>query len=45
MTTRRSTKEALLGELHVGSHGTFVDAGFAAVGRPSVRRAVMRIDS
>ena len=36
---------ALLGELHVGSHSTFVDAGFAEVGRPSVRRAVMRIDS
>jgi GNAT superfamily N-acetyltransferase len=39
-----TTKEALLGELHVGTHGMFARAGFAEVGRPSSRRAVMRID-
>lgn len=39
-----TTKEALLGELHVGTHGMFAVAGFAVVGRPGVRRAVMRID-
>ena len=37
-------KEVLLGELHVGTHGMLAAAGFAEVGRPSVRRAVMRID-
>jgi GNAT superfamily N-acetyltransferase len=39
-----TTKDALLSELHVGTHGMFVEAGFAEVGRPSIRRAVMRID-
>lgn len=39
-----TTKDALLGELHVGTHAMFVEAGFAEVGRPSIRRAVMRID-
>jgi GNAT superfamily N-acetyltransferase len=39
-----TTKEALLGELHVGTHAMFVEAGFAELGRPSIRRAVMRID-
>lgn len=39
-----TTKEALLGELHVGTHAMFVAAGFAEVNRPSIRRAVMRVD-
>jgi GNAT superfamily N-acetyltransferase len=39
-----TTKNALLGELHVGTHGMFAAAGFAEVSRPSVRRVVMRID-
>jgi hypothetical protein len=32
------------GELHVGSHMVFADAGFTEVSRPSLRRVVMRID-
>ena len=32
------------GELHVGSRSIFVAAGFKEVGRPTPRRAVMRID-
>lgn len=32
------------GEPHVGSHGTFADAGFTEVSRPSKRRVVMRVD-
>jgi GNAT superfamily N-acetyltransferase len=39
-----TTTQALLGELHVGVHGVFVAAGFTEVGRPTPRRAVMRID-
>jgi ribosomal protein S18 acetylase RimI-like enzyme len=39
-----TTKDALLAELHVGTHRMFADAGFTEVSRPSVRRAVMRID-
>jgi len=38
-----TTTQALLVD-HVGTHGMFVDAGFSEVGRPSIRRAVMRID-
>jgi GNAT superfamily N-acetyltransferase len=41
MTT---TTTALLEELHVGTAGMFAAAGFAEVHRPSLRRAVMRID-
>jgi GNAT superfamily N-acetyltransferase len=37
-------KDVLLGELHVGTLGTFAAAGFAEVSRPTLRRAVMRID-
>jgi hypothetical protein len=37
-------KEITWGELHVGSHWAFVDAGFTEVNRPSLRRVVMRID-
>jgi GNAT superfamily N-acetyltransferase len=31
-------------ELHVGTEGTFADAGFAVISRPTLRRVVMRID-
>jgi hypothetical protein len=34
----------LPGELHVGTRSVFAEAGFTEVGRPSVRRVVMRID-
>jgi GNAT superfamily N-acetyltransferase len=37
-------KEITWGELHVGSHWVFADAGFTQVSRPSLRRLVMRID-
>jgi GNAT superfamily N-acetyltransferase len=37
-------QEITWGELHVGSRQVFTDAGFTEVHRPSVRRAVMRID-
>ena len=39
-----TTKRALLEELHVGTDGMFAGAGFAEVGRPTLRRSVMRID-
>ena len=32
------------GELYVGSHRVFADAGFREVSRPTPRRAVMRVD-
>jgi GNAT superfamily N-acetyltransferase len=35
---------ALVGELHVGLQSAFAAAGFDEVGRPSLRRVVMRID-
>ena len=38
-----TTKDALLGELHVGTRGMFTAAGFMQVSQPSVRRVVMRI--
>jgi GNAT superfamily N-acetyltransferase len=37
-------KEITWGEVHVGSRSIFADAGFTEVSRPSLRRAVMRID-
>ncbi len=37
-------REIAWGELHVGSHTIFAAAGFREVGRPTPRRAVMRID-
>jgi GNAT superfamily N-acetyltransferase len=37
-------KDITWGELHVGSHWVFADAGFTEVSHPSVRRLVMRID-
>ena len=39
-----ATTNAILGEMHVGTERTFADAGLLAVGRPTIRRAVMRID-
>jgi GNAT superfamily N-acetyltransferase len=38
------TKDVIAEELHVGTVGVFAAAGFTEVGRPSKRRAVMRID-
>ncbi len=38
------SKDVLFGELHVGSRSIFAAAGFAEVTRPTLRRAVMRID-
>jgi hypothetical protein len=40
MTTRNAIDE----ELHVGTVRTFAEAGLTEVGRPTKRRAVMRID-
>jgi GNAT superfamily N-acetyltransferase len=37
-------KDVPFGELHVGSRSIFAAAGFAEVTRPTLRRAVMRID-
>ena len=37
-------REITWGELHVGARQVFAEAGFSEVSRPSVRRAVMRID-
>jgi GNAT superfamily N-acetyltransferase len=37
-------QEITWGELHVGSRSVFAAAGFAEVGRPTVRRVVMRVD-
>lgn len=39
-----TTKEVILGELHVGTVGMFARAGFTEVSRPTLRRVVMRID-
>jgi GNAT superfamily N-acetyltransferase len=39
-----TTKNALLEELHPGTEATFAAAGFTEVSRPTVRRAVMRIE-
>ena len=39
-----TTKEVILGELHVGTEATFAAAGFTEVSRPTIRRVVMRID-
>ncbi|MEU8274922.1 GNAT family N-acetyltransferase [Microbispora bryophytorum] len=36
--------EITWGELHVGSRDVFLDAGFTEVSRPTLRRAVVRID-
>jgi GNAT superfamily N-acetyltransferase len=39
-----TTTTAILEELHVGTVGVFAGAGLAEVGRPTLRRAVMRVD-
>lgn len=39
-----TTTKAISEELHVGTWSTFADAGFIELGRPTERRAVMRID-
>jgi GNAT superfamily N-acetyltransferase len=39
-----TTKKAILEELHVGTESVFAEAGFTEVGRPTLRRAVVRID-
>ncbi|HET6563204.1 MAG TPA: GNAT family N-acetyltransferase [Marmoricola sp.] len=39
-----TTTNAIAEELHVGTVGVFADAGFTEVSRPTVRRAVMRVD-
>ena len=44
MITEPGRKIDLVGELHVGSRSIFADAGFAEISRPTLRRAVMRID-
>jgi len=41
MTT---TANALVEELHVGTIGMFADAGYVETSRPTLRRAVMRVD-
>jgi ribosomal protein S18 acetylase RimI-like enzyme len=38
------TKQALEGELHVGTAAMFAAAGFTEASRPTLRRVVMRID-
>jgi GNAT superfamily N-acetyltransferase len=37
-------KEITWGELYVGSHSIFADAGYTEISRPTPRRAVMRYD-
>ena len=37
-------KNVIMEELHVGTEGVFADAGFTEVSRPTLRRAVMRVD-
>jgi GNAT superfamily N-acetyltransferase len=39
-----TTTNAIDEELHVGTVGIFAEAGLAEIGRPTLRRAVMRID-
>jgi len=39
-----TTTNVILEELHVGTAGTFADAGFTEVSHPTPRRVVMRID-
>ena len=39
-----TTKDVIAEELHVGTEGVFAAAGFTEVGRPTLRRVVMRID-
>jgi GNAT superfamily N-acetyltransferase len=39
-----TTKNVILEELHPGTEHMFTDAGFTEVSRPTLRRAVLRID-
>ena len=39
-----TSRNALLEELGVGTEATFAAAGFTEITRPTVRRAVVRID-
>jgi len=39
-----TTTNVILEELHVGTEGVFADAGLTEVGRPTLRRVVMRLD-
>jgi len=39
-----TSKDVILSELHVGTVGAFEAAGFTEVGRPTLRRVVMRIE-
>jgi len=39
-----TTTDVIVDELHVGTSNTFAAAGFTEVSRPTLRRAVMRID-
>jgi GNAT superfamily N-acetyltransferase len=39
-----TTKNVIMEELHPGTDGVFAAAGFAEVSRPTLRRAVMRLD-
>jgi GNAT superfamily N-acetyltransferase len=39
-----TTKNVILEELHPGTEGMFAAAGFTEISRPTLRRAVMRID-
>ena len=39
-----TTKDVIAEELHVGTPRVFADAGLTEVGRPSVRRVVMRLE-
>lgn len=38
------TKDVIAEELHVGTPSVFADAGLTEIGRPTPRRAVMRLD-
>ena len=39
-----TTSKAIAEEMHVGTVATFSAAGLTEIGRPTLRRAVMRID-
>ncbi|MDQ3664763.1 MAG: GNAT family N-acetyltransferase [Actinomycetota bacterium] len=39
-----TTNDVISEELHVATYSTFAAAGFAKVSRPTLRRAVMRVD-
>jgi hypothetical protein len=39
-----TTRNAILEELHVGTAAVYAGAGLIEIGRPTTRRAVMRLD-